>query len=69
MYSLSEGDTLKIWRVEPFVMVAGGQRWVPPTMTSALGTAARGELAYNAPTAASMGGSREQVGEPGGFLT
>ena len=34
LYSLCEGDTLQRWRVEPFVMVAGGQRWVPPGMTA-----------------------------------
>lgn len=34
VYSLSEGDTLRTWRIEPFVMVEGGQRWIPPSMTA-----------------------------------
>ncbi|EFJ48766.1 hypothetical protein VOLCADRAFT_104604 [Volvox carteri f. nagariensis] len=34
LHSLSEGDTLRTWRIEPYVMVHGGQRWVPPPMTT-----------------------------------
>lgn len=34
LYSLAEGDTLRTWRVEPFVLVKGGCRWVPPPMTA-----------------------------------
>lgn len=34
VYSLAEGDTLRTWRIEPFVMVEGGQRWLPPSMTA-----------------------------------
>jgi len=30
VYSLSKGDTLEKWRVEPFQMVAGGPTWIPP---------------------------------------
>jgi U2-associated protein SR140 len=30
VFSLSQGDSLARWRVEPFAMVAGGPRWVPP---------------------------------------
>lgn len=26
VHSLSEGDTLRTWRIEPYVMVSGGQR-------------------------------------------
>jgi U2-associated protein SR140 len=33
VYSLTQGDTLQTWRVEPFLMVEGGNRWVPPPMT------------------------------------
>lgn len=33
VYSLTQGDTLQTWRVEPFLMVKGGNRWVPPPMT------------------------------------
>lgn len=29
---LIQGDGLRSWRIEPFVMVEGGPRWVPPTM-------------------------------------
>eukprot|EP00198_Chlamydomonas_reinhardtii_P008180 XP_001697517.1 predicted protein [Chlamydomonas reinhardtii] len=34
LHSLSEGDTLRTWRIEPYCMVHGGQRWVPPPMTT-----------------------------------
>lgn len=30
VFSLSQGDSLKRWRVEPFSMIAGGSRWTPP---------------------------------------
>jgi len=33
VYSLTQGDTLQTWGVEPFLMVEGGNRWVPPPMT------------------------------------
>ena len=32
--SCFQGDSLKNWRVEPFVMVDGGPRWQPPSMTA-----------------------------------
>ncbi|GMH42641.1 hypothetical protein BSKO_10560 [Bryopsis sp. KO-2023] len=32
LFSLAQGDGLRSWRIEPFVMVEGGPRWVPPTM-------------------------------------
>ena len=32
LHSLAEGDGLRSWRTEPYVMVAGGQRWRPPAM-------------------------------------
>ncbi|KIY92374.1 U2-associated protein [Monoraphidium neglectum] len=32
VYSLAEGDTLRTWRMDPFQMVEGGQRWLPPAM-------------------------------------
>lgn len=34
LWSLACGDSLRSWRVEPFVMVAPGPSWVPPAMTS-----------------------------------
>lgn len=30
----AEGDTLRVWRTEPFVMVETGPRWHPPSMTA-----------------------------------
>ncbi|KAK9825189.1 hypothetical protein WJX81_005170 [Elliptochloris bilobata] len=33
LFSLASGDTLRAWRVEPFIMVEGGPKWVPPPMT------------------------------------
>ncbi|KAK9824009.1 hypothetical protein WJX72_006933 [[Myrmecia] bisecta] len=34
LYSLAQGDSLRSWRVEPFVLVEGGPRWIPPRMTA-----------------------------------
>jgi len=34
LYSLMQGDSLRSWRIAPFVMVAGSARWLPPPMTS-----------------------------------
>ncbi len=31
----AEGDSLRTWRLKPFLMVEGGQRWIPPSMTHA----------------------------------
>uniref|UniRef100_A0A6S8KMZ3 U2 snRNP-associated SURP motif-containing protein n=2 Tax=Dunaliella TaxID=3044 RepID=A0A6S8KMZ3_DUNTE len=58
LYSLCEGDTLRTWRIEPFVMVEGGQRWIPPSMT-ALQMAA-GTAAAKGSAASEGGGSRER---------
>jgi len=41
LYSLLQGDTLRSWRIAPFVMVAGSPRWVPPPMTSESAAASR----------------------------
>jgi hypothetical protein len=30
---MNAGDTQRAWRVEPFVLLEGGQRWLPPAMT------------------------------------
>mmetsp|Transcript_16329 Transcript_16329/g.48953 ORF Transcript_16329/g.48953 Transcript_16329/m.48953 type:complete len:1001 (+) Transcript_16329:302-3304(+) len=38
LYSLAQGDTARNWRVEPFVMLEGGQRWLPPPMTAIAGS-------------------------------
>lgn len=35
LYSLACGDSLHSWRVEPFAMVRGGRRWLPPPMAVA----------------------------------
>ena len=29
-----QGDSLRNWRNEPFVMVEGGPAWIPPPMTA-----------------------------------
>jgi hypothetical protein len=31
----AEGDTLRTWRIDPFIMIEGGQAWVPPAMLAA----------------------------------
>lgn len=33
LYSLACGDSLRSWRVDPFLMVERSSRWVPPPMT------------------------------------
>ncbi|KAJ7563699.1 hypothetical protein O6H91_03G121900 [Diphasiastrum complanatum] len=30
LYSFAQGDTLQRWRTEPFIMVTGSGRWMPP---------------------------------------
>lgn len=32
VFSLAQGDSMKCWRLEPFLMIEEGVRWVPPTM-------------------------------------
>ncbi|KAG4195380.1 hypothetical protein ERO13_A06G109900v2 [Gossypium hirsutum] len=32
LYSFAQGDTLQRWRTEPFIMVTGSGRWVPPPL-------------------------------------
>eukprot|EP00899_Mesostigma_viride_P019993 jgi/Mesvir1/27996/Mv20193-RA.4 len=32
LFALCSGDTMDSWREEPFVMVEGGARWIPPKM-------------------------------------
>lgn len=41
LWSLACGDSLRNWRVEPFVMVEPGPAWVPPAMTSVVDTKKR----------------------------
>lgn len=47
LFSLASGDSLRAWRVDPFLMVGRSGRWVPPPMTAvalaARGAAGRGE--------------------------
>eukprot|EP00878_Enallax_costatus_P008741 GHUV01009136.1.p1 GENE.GHUV01009136.1~~GHUV01009136.1.p1 ORF type:complete len:411 (+),score=80.68 GHUV01009136.1:1630-2862(+) len=35
LYSLAEGDTLRTWRIDPYLMIEGGQAWIPPPMLEA----------------------------------
>ncbi|XP_076955817.1 protein RRC1-like isoform X1 [Bidens hawaiensis] len=32
LYSFAQGDTLQRWRTEPFIMITGSGRWVPPAL-------------------------------------
>ncbi|XP_076936480.1 protein RRC1-like isoform X2 [Bidens hawaiensis] len=32
LYSFAQGDTLHRWRTEPFIMITGSGRWVPPAL-------------------------------------
>ena len=33
LFSLANGDSLRSWRVDPFLLAEGSNRWVPPPMT------------------------------------
>ncbi|KAJ6329894.1 hypothetical protein OIU76_008674 [Salix suchowensis] len=35
LYSFAQGDTLQRWRTEPFIMITGSGRWVPPSLPTA----------------------------------
>ncbi|KAH7840765.1 hypothetical protein Vadar_021298 [Vaccinium darrowii] len=35
LYSFAQGDTLKRWRTEPFIMITGSGRWMPPPLPTA----------------------------------
>ncbi|KAJ3679191.1 hypothetical protein LUZ60_017202 [Juncus effusus] len=35
LYSFAQGDTLQRWRTEPFIMISGSGRWVPPALATA----------------------------------
>nr|XP_043627779.1 protein RRC1-like isoform X2 [Erigeron canadensis] len=35
LYSFAQGDTLHRWRTEPFIMITGSGRWVPPALPTA----------------------------------
>ncbi|XP_071741703.1 protein RRC1-like isoform X2 [Rutidosis leptorrhynchoides] len=35
LYSFAQGDTLHRWRTEPFIMITGSGRWVPPALPAA----------------------------------
>jgi hypothetical protein len=41
----AEGDTLRTWRMDPFLMVEGGQRWLPPAMLAPEATKREGGCA------------------------
>ncbi|XP_038696718.1 protein RRC1-like isoform X1 [Tripterygium wilfordii] len=32
LYSFAQGDTLQRWRTEPFIMITGSGRWMPPLL-------------------------------------
>ncbi|GKA74645.1 protein RRC1 isoform X1 [Tanacetum coccineum] len=32
LYSFAQGDTMHRWRTEPFIMITGSGRWVPPVL-------------------------------------
>ncbi|XP_042485174.1 protein RRC1-like [Macadamia integrifolia] len=32
LYSFAQGDTLHRWRTEPFIMITGSGRWIPPPL-------------------------------------
>ncbi|XP_068645038.1 protein RRC1-like [Aristolochia californica] len=32
LYSFAQGDTLQRWRIEPFIMITGSGRWIPPLL-------------------------------------
>ncbi|CAN0860578.1 Protein RRC1 [Linum grandiflorum] len=32
VYSFAQGDTLQRWRTEPFIMITGSGRWIPPPL-------------------------------------
>ncbi|KAM6553946.1 hypothetical protein CsatB_014708 [Cannabis sativa] len=32
LYSFAQGDTLQRWRTEPFIMITGSGRWIPPLL-------------------------------------
>ncbi|XP_020268689.1 protein RRC1-like isoform X2 [Asparagus officinalis] len=34
LYSFAQGDTLQRWRTEPFIMITGSGRWIPPSLPS-----------------------------------
>ncbi|XP_010273722.1 PREDICTED: protein RRC1-like isoform X2 [Nelumbo nucifera] len=35
LYSFAQGDTLQRWRTEPFIMITGSGRWIPPPLPAA----------------------------------
>ncbi|KAH6782174.1 RNA recognition motif protein [Perilla frutescens var. frutescens] len=35
LYSFAQGDTLQRWRTEPFIMITGSGRWIPPPLQTA----------------------------------
>ncbi|CDP07871.1 unnamed protein product [Coffea canephora] len=37
LYSFAQGDTLQRWRTEPFIMITGSGRWIPPSLPTVKG--------------------------------
>ncbi|XP_047316672.1 protein RRC1-like [Impatiens glandulifera] len=54
LYSFAQGDTLQRWRTEPFIMITGSGRWMPPPIP----TAKTPELEKEAGTTYAAGRSR-----------
>ncbi|KAG9153616.1 hypothetical protein Leryth_008545 [Lithospermum erythrorhizon] len=37
LYSFAQGDALQRWRTEPFIMISGSGRWIPPPLPTGKG--------------------------------
>ncbi|XP_033517093.1 protein RRC1-like isoform X4 [Nicotiana tomentosiformis] len=44
LYSFAQGDTLQRWRTEPFIMISGSGRWIPPPLPTSKGDENEKEL-------------------------
>lgn len=61
LYSFAQGDTLQRWRTEPFIMITGSGRWVPPDLpVQAFGKSPEHEKGLSATHAAGRGRRVEQ---------
>ncbi|KAL7001785.1 Protein rrc1 [Sarracenia purpurea var. burkii] len=48
LYSFAQGDTLQRWRTEPFIMITGSGRWIPPSLPIARSPELEKESTYAA---------------------
>ncbi|KAJ0944858.1 putative RNA recognition motif domain, CID domain, mRNA splicing factor Cwf21 [Helianthus annuus] len=62
LYSFAQGDTLHRWRTEPFIMITGSGRWVPPALPTA-------KSPENEETGATFAAGRSRRVEPERTLT